>query len=49
VAVTQHAPNLDEPFCGAADKLKRARDSALGRRKHRERASIRNDGDAAVE
>jgi ribosome-associated translation inhibitor RaiA len=50
VAVTQHAPNLDEAFRGAADKLKRALDSALGRQaRHRDRDSIRKDGGAIVE
>jgi ribosome-associated translation inhibitor RaiA len=47
VTVTQHAPSLDEAFRGAADKLKRALDSALGRQdKHRDRESIRRDEDA---
>ncbi|CAN7218153.1 MULTISPECIES: HPF/RaiA family ribosome-associated protein [unclassified Variovorax] len=49
VAVTQHAPNLDEAFRGAADKLKRALDSALGRLGKHGRESIRKDGGAVVE
>jgi hypothetical protein len=50
VTVTQHAPSLDEAFRGAADKLKRALDSALGRHdKHRDRESIRKDGDTLGE
>jgi ribosome-associated translation inhibitor RaiA len=50
VAVTQHAASLDEAFRGAADKLKRALDSALGRLgKHRDRDSIRKDGGAIVD
>ena len=50
VTVTQHAPSLDEAFRGAADKLKRALDSALGRQdKHRDRESIRKDGDTLGE
>lgn len=50
VAVTQHAPNLDEAFRGASAKLKHALDSALGRQdRHRDRESIRKDGDALVE
>ncbi|VTU24041.1 hypothetical protein SRS16CHR_03373 [Variovorax sp. SRS16] len=50
VAVTQHAPNLDEAFRGASDKLKRALDSALGRlNNHRDRDSIRKDGGAVAE
>ncbi|MBT2325189.1 HPF/RaiA family ribosome-associated protein [Variovorax paradoxus] len=49
VFVTQHASNLDEAFRGAADKLKRALDNALGRQnKRRERESIRKDGSATV-
>jgi hypothetical protein len=49
VTVTQHAPSLDEAFRGAADKLKRALDSALGRLGNRGRESIRKDGGAVVE
>ena len=50
VAVTQHAPNLDEAFRGANDKLKRALDSILARHdRHRDRESIRKDGDAPGE
>lgn len=50
VTVTHHAPSLDEAFRGATDKLKRALDSTLGRLdKHRDRESIRKDGDALVE
>lgn len=51
LAVTQHAPNMDEAFRGASDKLKRALDSTLGRLHdhRRDRTSIRKDGDAVVE
>ncbi|KWT72540.1 MULTISPECIES: HPF/RaiA family ribosome-associated protein [unclassified Variovorax] len=50
LAVTQHAPSIDEAFRGATEKLKRALDSALGRQdRHRDRESIRKDGDAPVE
>ena len=50
LTVTQHAPNLDEAFRGAADKLKRALDSALGRQeRHRDREFIRKDGGATDE
>jgi ribosome-associated translation inhibitor RaiA len=49
VAVTQHAPNLDEAFRGAADKLKRALDNALGRLGEHGRESIRKDGGTVVE
>ena len=50
LTVTQHAPSLDEAFRGATDKLQRALDSTLGRLdKHRDRESIRKDGDALVE
>jgi ribosome-associated translation inhibitor RaiA len=50
VTVTQHAPNLDEAFRGASDKLKRALDSALGRlSNHRARESIRKDGGAVTD
>ena len=50
LAVTHHAPNLDEAFRGACDKLKRALDNTLGRLYgRRDRDSIRKDGDAVVE
>ncbi len=50
VAVTHHAPGIDEAFRGASDKLKRALDSTLGRQeRHRDRETIRKDGDALVE
>ena len=50
LAVSHHAGGLDEAFRGAADKLKRALDSTLGRLYgHRDRDSIRKDGDAVVE
>ncbi|WP_077000975.1 HPF/RaiA family ribosome-associated protein [Variovorax sp. KK3] len=50
VAVTQHAPTIDEAFRGASDKLKRALDSMLGRQeRRRDRVTIRKDGDALVE
>ena len=50
VTVTHHAPSTDEAFRGATDKLKRALDSTLGRQdRHRDRESIRKDGDAPVE
>ena len=43
VAVTQHAPTLDEAFRGAEAKLKHALDHALGKqRQHRDHSSIRN-------
>jgi hypothetical protein len=50
LAVSHHASGLDEAFRGAAEKLKRALDSTLGRLYgHRDRDSIRKDGDAVVE
>lgn len=50
VTVTHQAPNIDEAFRGASDKLKRALDSTLGRLdKHRDRVSIRKDVDAEAE
>jgi ribosome-associated translation inhibitor RaiA len=50
LTVTQHAPSLDEAFRGATDKLKRVLDSTLGRQdRHRDRESIRKDGDTLVE
>jgi len=50
LTVTQHAPTMDEAFRGASDKLKRALDSTLGRLySHRNRESIRKDGDPVVE
>lgn len=46
VAVTHHAASVDEAFRGAAEKLKRALDSTLGRlRDHRDRDSIRHDAE----
>ena len=43
VAVTYHAPGIDEAFRGAAEKLKRLLDSKLGRlADHRHRESIRS-------
>ncbi|MDA8443948.1 HPF/RaiA family ribosome-associated protein [Paracidovorax valerianellae] len=42
VAVSHHAPTLDEAFRGAEAKLQRALDSALGKlQDHRDRTSIR--------
>jgi len=50
LAVSHHAASLDDAFRGAADKLKRSLDSTLGRLYgHRDRESIRKDGDAVVE
>jgi hypothetical protein len=50
LAVSHHAAGLDEAFRGAAEKLKRALDSTLGRLYgRRDRDSIRKDGDAVVE
>ncbi|MDO9358275.1 MAG: HPF/RaiA family ribosome-associated protein [Polaromonas sp.] len=50
IAVTHHADGVDEAFRGAADKLKRALDSALGKQnKHRDRESIRKDDGALAE
>lgn len=50
LAVSHHAPNIDEAFRGACDKLRRALDSTLGRLYgHRDRDSIRKDGDAVLE
>lgn len=50
LAVSHHAASLDEAFRGAADKLRRSLDSTLGRlSRHRDRDSIRKDGDAVVE
>ena len=43
MAVTYHAPGIDEAFRGAAEKLKRLLDSKLGRlADHRHRESIRS-------
>lgn len=48
VAVSHHAPGVDEAFRGAEDKLKRALESTLGRLKdHRDRDSIRHDAEPA--
>ena len=50
VAVSRHATTVDEALRGAADKLKRALDSMLGRRgDQRDRESIRKDTSAAIE
>lgn len=50
LAVSHHGASLDEAFRGAADKLRRSLDSTLGRLYgHRDRESIRKDGDAEVE
>lgn len=50
MAVTHDADNLDDAFRGAADKLKRALDSAIGRmQSRRDRQSIRKDDGAVVE
>jgi len=50
LAVSHHAASLDEAFRGAADKLRRSIDSTLGRlHGHRDRDSIRKDGDAVIE
>jgi hypothetical protein len=50
LAVTQHAPGVDEAFRGACGKLKNAIGHALGRLdNHRDRDSIRKDGDTLVE
>jgi ribosome-associated translation inhibitor RaiA len=50
LAVSHHGGSLDEAFRGAADKLRRALDSTLGRLSgHRDRGSIRRDGDIASE
>ena len=50
LAVSHHASGLDEAFRGAADKLKRTLESTLGRLYgHRDRDSIRKDGDAVIE
>jgi len=47
VAVTHTAGSLDEAFSGAAEKLKRSLESALGRLKdHKGRDSIRGEGSA---
>ena len=40
LAVTQHAPGIDEAFRGAADKLKRLLDSKLGRAGRSPRARL---------
>ncbi|WP_295549497.1 HPF/RaiA family ribosome-associated protein [uncultured Pseudacidovorax sp.] len=45
IATTQDAPTQDEAFRGALDKLKRALDSAIGKRTdHRDRTTIRTAG-----
>ena len=50
IAVTHDADDIDDAFRGAADKLKRALDSAIGRmNSHRDRQSIRKDDGAVVE
>jgi ribosome-associated translation inhibitor RaiA len=49
VAVTHHAPGMDEAFRGAEGKLKRTLDSTLDRLKdHRDRDSIRRDVDTVA-
>ncbi|MDB5744890.1 MAG: putative ribosomal subunit interface protein [Polaromonas sp.] len=48
VAVNHHAPNQDEAFRGASDKLKRVLEHTFGKlrdREHRSRESIRRDPD----
>lgn len=46
VAVSHHGESIDEAFRGAAEKLKRALESTLGRLKdHHGRASIRRNED----
>jgi hypothetical protein len=48
LAVTHHAPGIDEAFRGAADKLKRLLDSKLGRQAdHRARDSIRSSSSSS--
>ena len=48
LAVTHHAAGMDEAFRGAEAKLKHALESTLDKRKkHRDRESIRRDGDVA--
>ena len=50
LAVSHHAPSLDDAFRGASDKLKRSLDSTLGRLYgRRDRDSIRKDGDTVEE
>lgn len=50
VAVNHQGANVDEAFRGAADKLKRALDHAIGKmRDHRARESIRRDSDLATD
>jgi hypothetical protein len=47
IAVSHHAPGVDEAFRGALAKLKHALDSTTGRDKtHRDRESIRRDIEA---
>ena len=49
LAVSHHAPGLDEAFRGALAKLKHALDSTTGRDKtHRDRESIRRDIEAPI-
>lgn len=46
VAVNHQAPNQDEAFRGASEKLKRVIENTLGKlRDHRSRESIRHDAD----
>lgn len=48
IAVTQHAPTLDEAFRGAEAKLKHALDKLLGKQQnHRDRTSIRDMNEGA--
>ncbi|MGO4393306.1 HPF/RaiA family ribosome-associated protein [Variovorax sp. M-6] len=50
LAVSHHAPSLDDAFRGASDKLKRSLDSTLGRLYgRRDRDSIRKDADTVEE
>lgn len=54
VAVTNHSDNLHQAVHGAADKLKRALDSAIGRlhdkdKKHPPLKHLAAEGDSAVE
>jgi ribosome-associated translation inhibitor RaiA len=50
IAVSHHAPGVDEAFRGAQTKLKHALESALDKRKnHRDRDSIRHESGASEE
>ena len=49
VAVSHHAPGVDEAFRGALAKLKHALNNTMGRDKtHRDRESIRRDIEAPI-